>query len=364
MSAQALPFGADPPGLDYARHPYPLLAQLRDIAPRYHVPGRNAWFFSAHADIAALLRDDRMGITQASSFSDQSDAFRATVARRLRAWFGSSGALLEQTVSAVIRDCLADVGKQGGGDLVPAVAHAVPLRVMASLLGIPVHDLAPLQRVAENLLQTYDLDWAGRPAPAAPAPHVLGLYFQQHWRSAPSTPLMEMLRAAAAEFDLPPASMVDTCSKLFTAGTTTTAACIANILARLVETPDNAGNRQSPWSVEDLLRLDAPILAIKRVARSEVALGDSVIHPGEKAYLLIGTANRPSVDDRAGPSLTFGLGRYHCLGAALARLEIAALVEAFRPLAPQIRLAGPVQWREAWLLHEARSLPVKLQWRN
>lgn len=356
MSGHSPPFGAGPPGRDYARNPYPVLARLRDVAPRYHAPDRNAWFFSAHADITALLRDDRLGITQASSFADQSDIFRATVARRLRAWFASSATALEQVVSTVTGDCVADILREGGGDLVPTLAHAIPVQVMAALLGIPARDLAPLQRVAEDLLEAYDLDWAGRPAPTAPAPHVLGLYFQQHWRSAPSTPLMDLLRATAAEVDLPPASMADACSKLFTAGTTTTAACIANILARLIGAVDGAKSGAESWSVEDLLRLDAPILAIKRIARSEAALGGAVIRPGQKAYLLIGAA----IDEPSGPSLTFGLGRYHCIGAPLARLEIAALLDAFQPLVSRARLSGPVQWRESWLLHEARSLPMTI----
>ena len=68
---------------------------------------------------------------------------------------------------------------------------------------------------------------------------------------------------------------------------------------------------------------------------------------------------RPKGDQHP-PPLTFGLGRYHCLGAMLARLEIASLLEAIQPIVPKLRLSGPVQWRESWLLHEARSLPVEL----
>lgn len=355
-----MPFGLGPPGVDYARHPYAALARLRDMAPRYLAPERDAWFFSARADIAALLRDDRLAATPGSTFADRSDPFRGTVVRRLRAWFASSGALLAQTVSAVTEDCMAALTKQGGGDLVPAVAHAIPCRVMASLLGIPAGDLPPLQRAAEGLLLSYDLKWSGRPASAAPAPRVLGLYFREHWRTAPATPLMELLRATQAEFDLPHASMIDTCSKLFSAGTTTTSAGIANILARLVGAADTPSAGPGPYALEDLLRLDTPLLAIRRQAREEVRLGEAVIRPGQKAYLLVGSANRAAVDERSGAPLTFGLGRYHCLGAALARLEIGALLDAFQAVAAHVRLSGSVQWRESWLLHEARAIPVMI----
>lgn len=349
-----MPFGLGPPGIDYARDPYVALAHLRYSAPRYYAADRDAWFFSTRADIAALLRDDRLTIAPGSTFADRSDPFRATIVRRLRAWFASSGALLTQTVAEVTDGCIAAMTRQSEADLAPAVAHAIPSWVMASLLGIPAGDLPPLQRVADNLLLSYDLDCSGQSQSAAPAPRVLSLYFQEHMRRAPATPLMELLRATQAEFDLSHANMVDTCSKLFTAGTTTTGACIANILARLV------GAAETPTAtdgIEDMLRLDTPLLAITRQARAEVQMDEAVIRPGQKVYLLVGSANRAAMDT---PSLSFGLGRYHCLGAALARLEIGALLDAFHAVAPQVRLSGPVQWRESWLLHEARSIPVKI----
>lgn len=359
MIAPAPPFGPGAPGADYARDPFPYLARLRDMAPRYHAPERDAWFFSARADIAALLRDDRLGITQGTSFADRSDSFRATVVRRLRGWFSSSGPMLSQTVSTALDDCLAMVAAHGGGDLVPLLAQALPARVMASLLGIPASDLPALQQVSEGLLQGFDLEWEGRPALAAPASQVLALYFQKHWRLAPATELMGLLRATQAEFDLPQASMVDTCSKLFSAGTTTTAAAIANILARLIEAAGVANGSIERPTVEELLRLGTPLLALKRVALTELQIGEAVIRPGQKVYLLVGSAHRTSEGDAAAAPLTFGLGRYHCLGAALARLEIEVMLDPMQKLAARMRLSGPVQWRESWLLHEARSILVK-----
>ncbi len=360
MSAAALPFGLDPPGIEYARNPYPALARLRDIAPLHYAPERDAWFISERADNAALLRDDRLDITQGSSFADRSDPFRMTVVRRLRGWFASSEALLTDTVSAATNACMATLIQNGQGDLVPMVAHAIPTRVMALLLGVPTGDVPALQFAAEGLLESYDLKWTGRPTAAVPASRVLSLYFRNHWRNGPATELMDLLRTTQAEFALSDASMVDTCSKLFSAGTTTTGASIANILARLLGAAEHSDAVRPPYQVDDLLRLDTPVLGIKRVALAEVQLGAAVIRPGQSLYLLIGGSNRTPVGAPHAPPLTFGLGRYHCLGAMLARLEIGAVLDAVKPIAPRLRLSGPVQWRESWLLHEARSLPVKL----
>jgi cytochrome P450 len=104
------------------------------------------------------------------------------------------------------------------------------------------------------------------------------------------------------------------------------------------------------------------VLALKRLVRETVQMGEATLSPGQKVFLLTAGANREPVpaDESRTSSLTFGLGRYHCLGAALARLELAAVLDLLVPLASRMRLAAPVAWREAWLIHEARSIRVTI----
>lgn len=361
MSETATLFGRGAPGADYARDPYPYLARLSEETSRYYMAERDAWFMSARADIVALLRDERLTITPSSSFADQSSDFRSTVAKRLRAWFSASGPILTETVTKVTRQCAARLEAGAEVDLVDAVAHYVPSRVMAELLGIPAADLPPLQRLGERILESYDLDWSGRPRGPVTAP-ALSAYFQRLWSTASDTPLLRLLREAQSEQALPDASMIDTCSKLFTAGTTTTAGCLANIMAHLVGRVGEGSVSSDPGGVEDLLRWNSPILALKRYVRETVQLGDVTLAAGQKVYLLIGGVDNASIPtgERQGHSLTFGLGRYHCLGAALARLEVSAVLDMTAPIIPRLQLVEPVRWRESWLVHEARSIRVAI----
>ncbi len=361
MSGTPTLFGPAAPGADYARNPYPHLARLNEEKPRYYMAERNAWFISARTDIVALLRDDRLTITPSSSFADQSPGFRAAVTKRLRSWFSASGPLLTETVAKVTRQCAAGLEAGAEVDLVDAVARDVPSRVMAELLGIPAADLPPLQRLGEQILDSYDLDWRGRPTAPVTAP-ALSMYFQGFWATAPDTPLLRLLREAQKKQALPDASMIDACSKLFTAGTTTTAGCLANILAHLVGSGGDGCAPRGPGRVEDLLRRNSPILALKRYVRETVQLGELTLAAGQKVYLLTGGADNPSIytGEREGHGLTFGLGRYHCLGAALARLELSAVLDMTAPLIPRLQLAEPVRWRESWLVHEARSIRVSI----
>jgi cytochrome P450 len=370
-----LPFGRGAPDANYLCNPYPALDHLRETRPRLFDAQRNAWFISTHRDVSALLRDDRLTITRGTSFADQSPAFRSSIVRRLRVWFASPPPVVSEVVSRVVDTCLNRIVDGGEVDLVETVAQAIPAAVMADLLGIPASDLPELQRLVGSRLLSYDLAWDGRPVESRLAPAFLDAYFQRHLRIAPDTALMHLLRRVQADEGLPDESLVDTCSKLFSAGTTTTAGCLANILAHLsaaahgrnAALPGDTG----PDAVDAHIRLHTPVLALKRRASDTIPIADGVIEPGHDVYLLVASANR---DPDAFPSqecphqsdarhLAFGHGRYHCLGAPLARLEVAHLLNRVSPVLSRVRVTRPVLWREAWFIHEALSVRVAMEGR-
>jgi cytochrome P450 len=64
------------------------------------------------------------------------------------------------------------------------------------------------------------------------------------------------------------------------------------------------------------------------------------------------TARRPA------HPLTLGGGVHHCLGAALARAEIAEALPILARRLPGIQLAGPVEWREVGIMGP-RHLPLR-----
>ena len=60
----------------------------------------------------------------------------------------------------------------------------------------------------------------------------------------------------------------------------------------------------------------------------------------------------------AGEHLAFSSGIHYCLGAALARMELAAAFRALAVRFPTLRLAGPVVMRPGTVLRGPRRLPV------
>ena len=369
-------FSHSAPGEAYSRNPYPALAALRNAAPCHYHGARAAWLISDYHDIVRLLGDER---TQGStSFADQSPRFRATVVARLRAELATSptGAM-QQLVDRVVAAQLQQVLETRDAELVAGFAQRVPMAVMAELLGMPSSDLPTLRTLSNSVLDAFDLPWEGHPRAYQATKAMLLAYFNRHLavaRRRGATPLMDVLLHEQRAHDLPEDSIADACMKLVTAGSSTTAGTLANILARLVtegapmpDASDDAGLRDL---TEELLRLDTPILALKRVARERVELPDAVIDAGTRIYLMIAAANRdPGVFASADqisqarhgkPHLSFGPGRHHCLGASLARLEIRGILRAIAPMLGRLQLRQPVTWRQGWLVHEASRIEVTI----
>jgi len=104
-------------------------------------------------------------------------------------------------------------------------------------------------------------------------------------------------------------------------------------------------------AAEELLRYDTPLPLFERYALEELEVCGAALRPGDKVGLLYASGNRdpgrferPDTLDLTrdpNPHLTFGLGLHYCLGAPLARLELALSLRALARAFPGLRLADP-----------------------
>jgi cytochrome P450 len=59
------------------------------------------------------------------------------------------------------------------------------------------------------------------------------------------------------------------------------------------------------------------------------------------------------------PPLLFGAGPHYCLGAALARVELAEAISALAERLNPPTIAGPVTWRPPTGIHGPDELPLR-----
>ena len=158
--------------------------------------------------------------------------------------------------------------------------------------------------------------------------------------------------------------MVATLVLLLNAGHEATVHQIGNAVKAIIESgQETAGLFSDPDStaatVEECLRFDTPLHLFERVAQEPVTLRDGWdLRRGDRVALLLGAANHdPAVFERpevflpgraAKPHLSFGGGIHFCIGAPLARLELAIALDAFFRRLPDLSIAAAPLYRDSW----------------
>jgi hypothetical protein len=127
-----------------------------------------------------------------------------------------------------------------------------------------------------------------------------------------------------------------------------------------------------PAFVEEMLRFDGPSQSLPRLTTREVGIGGVRIPAGAVVLALVASANHderyfpePSRFDPARGSqggLQFGHGVHFCIGAALARMEARAALEAItRRFVGVARRPGAVQYNRTMTVRGPVALHLQLQ---
>ncbi len=187
--------------------------------------------------------------------------------------------------------------------------------------------------------------------------------------------ISELIRAEDDGDRLSAAELRMLAEALLMAGTDTTRNQLAAAVQVLADHPDQwalLAHRPelAPNAVHELMRYCPVIFTTMRKAVEDVELGGVRMPAGTLVIVNTAAANRdPSVYDdpdclditREGPAtmLTFGGGIHYCLGAHLARLELAQALTVITRRMPNPRRTGPVQWKTIIGITGPTALPIE-----
>jgi cytochrome P450 len=345
------------------------------------------WILTKHADVQAANRDaerfsayDGPSIAVVPGFPGNMlvslDGADHTRLRRLV----SAGftprmiALLEERARGWATSILDRALEQQRCEFVNEVAYQLPMHMIADIVGIPVADREWLFTLTNKFLQ--GSDDITTPEEQFAVQFEMFEYAQALGREKRSNPADDVwttlttveIETERGEHTRLTEIELDMFFLLLTvAGSETTRSAIAGGIHALIEHPDQltllrsivAANEgvQSPAlrvAVDEILRWTSPVAYFARRATADVKVGDLTIPAGERVTLWYPSANRDD-DEFERPfefdltrtpnhHVSFGGGGPHfCLGANLAKMEIALFFDEFcRRVASVEALAAPV----------------------
>jgi cytochrome P450 len=388
--------------LEATADPNGFLHRVRAESPLSWLPQLDAYLLTRYADINAALRSSRMESADMSRTLDRLTPAEqeelAPVRRSIEMWMGHTvpadhvrfqkllkryftpGMVdrLRPRVRAFTNELLDVVASKGQMDVVRDLAYPLPANVIAELLGMPVSDREQLQAWSRGILPIFgdgDLPQLREAQRSMVEMHEYLRLIAAERRRTPREDVLSMFMAAEAEGIVTEDEAVANCVLLLFAGHETTANLIANGLVLLFDNPDQlamlrADPDLTPLAVEEMLRCDGPAGVVGRVACEAVELAGQTVPAGKHVYLALMAANRdpdvfpdPDVFDitrERNRHLSFGMGAYYCLGAALARMETDECLRILLDRCPNLRPAyeTPDWLPTAPIGHRLGSLPV------
>lgn len=370
-------------------HADPLTYQRRfaDAEP-VHRNGQGLWVLTRHADVLALLRDERAGTDRRDLYRGKLDPDRPYLThvehnlfyrsgddhRRLRAplsrAFTPRALASFETEVAARATSLAARLDGSGFDLVTEFAKPLPLGVIATLLGVPNSEL--------DNLATWSMALIAALEPAAPRSVFTAADDAAAGMKALLADLLALRRAdpghdllsvvATSGLPLSDDELLHNAIFLLSAGHDTTTAVLTGATAMLIDNPEQRRLLAAPNAsnaVDELVRLVSPAQMISRVATAPIEIGDRVITTGSPILLGLAAANRdpavfPDPDrlDLTRPQsahLGFGFGPHVCLGAPLARMQIRLGLLALFDRFPELTADGPPHREPSAVLTSYRS---------
>jgi cytochrome P450 len=285
---------------------------------------------------------------------------------------------LDTTIVKIITGLLEPLMANGRCEVVEDIARPYPVPVISALLGAPSEDWLRFSAWADDFFKL--LTWNAKEyqndilTAWAEMDDYIDAMVDARRRSLTDDLISDLIRAEDQGDRLSREELRMLAAGILMAGTDTTRNQVAASVDVLCDHPDQwellaAHPEMAMQAVEEIMRHSPVVFGAMRIAAEDVELEGVVIPSGTFVLCNTAAANRdPAVYDEpdrlditrqgAAPMQTFGAGAHYCLGANLARREMA---EALRVMASQmrnLRRAGPAVWKPIVGITGPAQLPV------
>ncbi|WP_166353667.1 cytochrome P450 [Phytoactinopolyspora limicola] len=384
----------DPRDPEFLADPYPYFARLRRRGEVHWHDGLGLAVAVSHAAASAVLR--HRGLGRLWSDAQPADRFAAfnmlhrnslleneppahTRLRRLVSTAFQRGHVerlrprVEQLASDMVAGLTRQIETDGQADLLEHLAQPLPVEVIAELLDVPAPDRPNLVPWSNAIVKMYEY---GAPDEQRDSAEHAAAQFARYLNELagervrrPGPDLISDLTRSGLTTD----EVVGTAVLLLMAGHEASVNVLGNGVYALLR-------HRSQWealvadpglaesATEELIRFDSPLQLFERTAKEDVEIAGYRVAQGTKIAALLGAAARDpavftapdtlDITRNPNPHIGFGGGIHYCVGAPLARVEVAAALRALSRDLPGLRLAGMPRRRAEFVIRGLRDLPV------
>jgi cytochrome P450 len=290
-------------------------------------------------------------------------------------------ARLHDTMADMMNQLVDRVAGAGRCDVVDDIARPYPVPIICALLGAPREDWQQFSVWTDDVFKAFTFVVDVREV----EPVVMHAWKQlddyvddmvaRRRHSLTDDLLSDLIRAEDDGDRLNAAELRMLAGGLLLAGTDTTRNQVAASAQLLCEHPEQwALLKEHPElampAVEETMRHSPIACGTLRLVAEDAEVDGYLFPAGTMVVVNTAAANRdPTVYDEpdrvnitregAPPILTFGGGAHYCLGANLARRELAEALIVMTQRLPNPRIAGPAPWKPMLTLSGPTTLPIE-----
>ncbi len=281
--------------------------------------------------------------------------------------------------AAEILDRMLSRNPSGTADFVHEFAGPLPLEIICSMMGIPPEDYERIFDWTNTILGASDPEFGGTYERLMEVSLEIFAYAQalgEDRRAHPTDDITSALMAAEVDGDqLTPQEFGSFFILLAVAGNETTRNAISHGLRAITDHPDQRElwfgdfDAHTRTAVDEIVRWATPVIHFRRTVTADTELGGQSLAAGDKVVLFYASANRdPAAFEQADRfditrplqpvQVGFGAGGPHfCLGANLARREIAIAFDEIRKRLPTLRTVGEPDYLKSNFINGIKRIP-------
>jgi len=289
---------------------------------------------------------------------------------------------VKNKAKSIVDKVLAKYGPNEEFDFVDNIAAPFPLQIICEMMGIPESDERQILDWTNVILGAGDPDFGGTLENLINVALEMFAYAQALGEARlanPTDDLTSVMMHSIVDGDrMSSQEFGSFFILLVVAGNETTRNAISHGLLQLTEHPDQKAawygdfESKTKGAVEEIVRWASPVIHFRRTATRDTEIRGVKIKEGEKVVMWYNSGNRDEeiyenphqfniARTLAPAQVGFGAGGPHfCLGANLARREIAVMFDEIRRRLPNLVITGEPAYLQSNFINGIKRMPCRI----